>query len=46
LLHETTTKYRTDRKIQAETARGYRTDPEINLLSAFHDTEIQPEEIC
>ena len=30
------TKYRTDRQIQAETARGYRTDPEINLFTAFH----------
>jgi len=34
LLDKTKTKYCTNRQIQAETARRYRTDPEINLYTA------------
>jgi len=36
LLDETTTKYHINKLIQAETARGYGTDPEINLFTACH----------
>jgi len=36
LLDKTTLKIRNDRQIQAETARRYHTDVEINLFTACH----------